>query len=67
MRPIPISVAEKIVRDYGYDQIVIIGRVVGEGEHVTTFRSDIANCNVAAQIGDFFKYKIMGWDDERTG
>ena len=62
-KPIPISAGKRIADAYGYDQIVIIGRKVGEGgnEHVTTYGVDKANCDVAARIGDFFKYKLMGW------
>lgn len=64
MKPIPISAAAKIAKEYGYNQIVIIGRAVGEhgGEHVTTYGTDAPNCEVAAKIGDFIKYKVMAWE-----
>ena len=67
MFPIPISAARRIAEDYGYDQVVIVARRVGEGldephgEHCTTYGVDKANCDVAARIGDFFKHKLMGW------
>ncbi len=61
MRPIPISVAERISKDYGYDQVIIVAREVNVGEHVTTYGWDRENCDVASSIGDFLKYKIMGW------
>jgi hypothetical protein len=63
MKPIPISTAKQIAKAYGYDQVVIIARDIGEdgGEHVTTYGTDKANCEVAARIGDFIKHKIMGW------
>jgi len=67
MQPIPISAAREIAKKYGYDQVVIVARRVSEtdsevgGEHVTTYGRDKANCAVAAQIGDYLKYKIMGW------
>lgn len=37
-KPIPISAAARIAKDYGYDQVVIIARKVDPegGEHVTT-------------------------------
>jgi len=65
VKPIPISAARMIAQKYGYDQIIIIGRKVGEegGEHVTTYGVDIVNCRVAAKIGNFFKHKIMGWSE----
>lgn len=62
MKPIPISAAQAIAEKYGYSQVVIIARAVGEGEHCTTYGIDKANCDVAARIGDFLKYEIMKWD-----
>lgn len=69
MFPIPISAARRIAEDYGYDQVIIVARHVGEasephGEHCTTYGIDKANCDVAARIGDFFKHKLMGWPRE---
>lgn len=66
MKPIPISAAEKIAKQYGYDQVMIYARKVGEdpepfGEHMTTYGVDKPHCDAAAKIGDFLKYKIMGW------
>ena len=61
MKPIPVSAAEQIAKRYGYDQVVVIARAVGVGEHVTTYGKDRKNCAVAALIGDFIKHKIMGW------
>lgn len=66
MRRVPISAARRVAEDYGYDQVVIVARKVGDrgGEHVTTYGVDRANCAVAARIGDFLKYKIMNWVKE---
>ena len=63
MKPIPISEGKKIAEKYGYNQVIIIARAVGEngGEHVTTYGTDKENCDVAAMIGNFLKYKIMKW------
>jgi hypothetical protein len=63
MKPIPISAAKRIAEQYGYDQVIVIARKVGEcgGEHCTTYGVDKANCDVAARIGDFLKFKVMGW------
>ena len=65
MKPIPISAAKKIAEAYGYDQIIIVGRKVGEGEgsgeHCTTYGVNKEHCNAAAQCGNFLKYKVMGW------
>lgn len=69
MRPIPISAAERIAKDYGYDQVIIIARKVGDapdphGEHCTTYGINKAHCEVAARAGDYLKYKVMGWADD---
>ncbi|MBQ4826592.1 hypothetical protein J4729_18875 [Leisingera sp. HS039] len=68
-KPIPVSAAERIAKFYGYDQVVIIARRVGEdpepnGEHVTTYGRTKEHCSVAARIGDFLKFKVMGWTKE---
>ena len=65
MKSIPISAAKLVAEKYDYDQVVIIARKVGGGEHVTTYGVDKANCEVAARMGNFFKYKIMNWPQEQ--
>lgn len=66
MKPIPIVAGGNIAEQYGYDQIVIIARRVGDGggEHVTTYGRDKAHCAVAARTGDFLKHKVMGWPED---
>lgn len=58
---IPVSAGESIAQDYGYDQVIIIGRAVGRGEHVTTYGKDVKSKSVAAQIGEYLKRAVMGW------
>jgi hypothetical protein len=69
MKRIPISAAERIAKDYGYDQVIIYARKVGDapdpyGEHLTTYGVSKVHCATAARIGDFLKYKIIGWVKE---
>lgn len=66
MKPIPIAAGERIAKDYGYDQVIIIARRVGSepdpcGEHVTTYGRNVEHCKVAAMTGNFLKHKVMGW------
>ena len=66
MKAIPIKIAEKIAKDYGYDQVVVYARKVGEdpdpyGEHMTTYGVDKTHCGIAARMGSFLKREIMGW------
>lgn len=64
MKPIPISAAERIAKDYGYDQVVVYARRTGEnpaGEHMTTYGINKVHCGIAAKMGDVLK-KFMGWD-----
>lgn len=69
MKRIPISAAERIAKEYGYDQVVIIARKVGEhpephGEHVTTYGINKEHCDSAAKQGVALK-KFMGWPDDK--
>ena len=66
---IPISAAKKVALDFGYDQVIIIGRKVGVGgrEHCTTYGVNKEHCSVAARAGDFLKYKVMGWAAAEQG
>lgn len=66
MKPIPIKAAEIVAENYGYDQVIILARRVGEepdpyGEHVTTYGRNKTHCEVAARVGNYLKHKIMGW------
>ena len=69
MKPIPIGAAKRIAAAFGYDQVIIIARRIGKdpepnGEHVTTYGIDKANCDMAARIGDHLKYNVMKWPKE---
>lgn len=62
-KPIPIQAAKDISDAFGYDQVVIVARKCGKDglEHVTTYGRSKQHCDVAARIGEFFKFKLMGW------
>jgi hypothetical protein len=65
MKSIPISAAKRIADAYGYDQVIIVARKVGEspdphGEHCTTYGVTKVHCAVAAQCGRAIQ-KFMGW------
>lgn len=63
MKPIPIAAARRVAEEYGYDQVLIYARKVGEGglEHMTTYGVNPTHCDVAARIGSTLK-RFMGWD-----
>lgn len=63
VKRIPIKAAQAIAETYGYDQVIIIARKVGEGggEHCTTYGVTKEHCAAAARIGDFLKFRVMGW------
>jgi len=65
MKPIPVRAAAEIAKKYGYDQVIVMARRVGDngGEHVTTYGSNKIHCDVAARVGNFLKHKIMGWPE----
>ena len=64
-KPIPIRAAERIAKAFGYDQVIIYARKVGDapegGEHMTTYGVNKEHCDAAARIGDHLKYNVMGW------
>lgn len=64
MKQIPVGAAQNIAAAYGYDQVIIIARKVGDdpephGEWVTTYGVNKEHCDVAAKIGEFLRHKIM--------
>lgn len=68
MLPVPVTAAGAIAGRYGYDQVIVIARRVGEapephGDHVTTYGVNLEHCGVAARVGDFLKHKVMGWPE----
>lgn len=65
--PIPIAAAKRIADEYEYDQVIIYARKVGFREHMTTYGKNRFHCKIAAQIGDFLKYRIMGWRKDKEG
>ncbi len=63
--PIPIPAAEAIAKKYGYDQVVVYARRVGEhplpsGEHMATYGIDKTHCDVAALMGSTMK-RVAQW------
>lgn len=65
MKPIPISAARAIAEEYGYDQVIVYARRVGEqpaphGEHMTTYGVNPTHCGVAARIGKKLQEMIWG-------
>lgn len=68
MKPIPVDAARQVAESYGYDQVIIVARKVGDGggEHCTTYGRDKAHCDVAARCGEFLKHKVMGWHRDQT-
>lgn len=70
MRPIPIAAAKKIAEEYGYDQVVVYARRVGNdpdphGEHMATYGVDRTHCSIAAKIGDRLQ-EFMGWNPKKS-
>jgi len=66
MKKIPIKAGREIAKKYGYDQVVIIARKTGleGGEHVTTYGVNKTHCKIATDIGNYIKFKVMGWKSE---
>jgi hypothetical protein len=65
MKRIPVTAARQIAEAYGYDQVVIYARKVGNapephGEHMTTYGVTKVHCSVAARIAETLQ-AFMGW------
>ena len=66
-KPIPISAAKHIAKQYGYDQVIVLGRHPADGddngmEHLTTYGINKLHCGIAGRIGTFLKRKVMNWE-----
>jgi len=66
MKRIPIKAAERIAKEYGYDQVMIYVRKIGDngGEHMTTYGVTKLHCEAMGKIAKFLQTKIMGWNNE---
>lgn len=66
MKPIPVAAAKRIAEEYGYDQVVVYARKVGEegGEHLSTYGRTKQHCSVAASMADTLK-RFMGWQTKK--
>lgn len=69
MKVIPVTAAQHIAIDYGYDQVVIIGRRVDRpdepgGEHMTTYGATVEHCRVAGLMGKALQSNLMKWPDD---
>lgn len=60
---LPIKAARNIAKDYGWDQVIIVARKVGDDgyEHVVTYGKDAAHCEAAARAGNAIKHHLMKW------
>lgn len=71
MHPVPVSAAEKIAKEFGYDQVIIYARRIGEepdpcGEHLTTYGRTPALCEAAGRMSATLQ-EFMGWNKEEEG
>lgn len=61
-KPIPVESARAVALEFGWDQVIVIARCVGHGEHVTTYGIDPAHAAAAAAGGNALK-AFMGWPE----
>ena len=65
-KKIPITDAKKIGEERGYSQVIIVAWDSETGtQSVTTWGKTLADCDNAAQGGNFVK-KALGWPNEMT-
>lgn len=60
---LPIKEAREICQQYGWDQVIIVARKVGDNgfEHVVTYGDGSAHCEAAARAGQAIKHHLMKW------
>lgn len=60
---LPIKAARDISSDYGWDQVIVVARKVGDDgyEHVVTYGKDAAHCEAASRAGNAIKHHLMKW------
>lgn len=63
MKRIPIKAAKEIAEKYGYDQVMIYARKVGEDgmEHMTTYGVTKEHCKAIGDAAEFLQQKILKW------
>lgn len=63
MAEIPNSELKIFAEKHDLEQLIIIGRKTGaNGKEVcSTWGSNFEHAQVAMDIGDYMKYKVMGW------
>lgn len=63
-KKIPIAAAKKISSEYEFPEVVIFAYDPETGkQHVTTYGQTKAQCEDAAQAGNYLK-KALGWPEE---
>jgi hypothetical protein len=65
VKPIPVSAATGIARQFKADQVIIIARSLGDddGECCTTYGSTDEHKQIAAAIGAYLTDRVMQWPD----
>lgn len=68
MQTIPVKEARKIAEKYGYDQVIIHARKMGEdvtaalrGESMATYGVNAVHDTIIARIGKFIQESVFGW------
>lgn len=65
-KAIPVKAASALALQYGFDQVIIVARRVGEGESVTTYGKGRIHKDIAARTGEYLQREVMGWARENT-
>ncbi|UWR73141.1 hypothetical protein [Phaeobacter inhibens] len=60
---LPIKSARDIAETYGWDQVIVVARKVGDDgyEHVVTYGKGASHCEAAARAGNAIKHHLMKW------
>ena len=66
---IQLSEMEELCTKYGFDQVIVLARKVGEGgyENLGTHGVDMEHSAAAEAIGVHLRIKVMGWVEHPDG
>lgn len=65
---IPIEAAKRIAKEYGYDQVIIVARKVGDDgkQWHTTYGRNKAHCDAASKIMRWLERQMKAYENPET-
>jgi|SRR5271165_3985242 len=65
-QPVSHEALGNLMKYYGWDQAILIARTEDGDECVTTSGIGYRNGKIAQEMGEFMKFKVMGWQHDTS-